>query len=1264
MGERLLAQPSVSAQKTLIQQTAVRLVGGEADLWLEPDFYRLPGALPSSSSDERPSRSLAPPSVLMRQALEAAQIIVTPNEQAEIAIPLKAQDRVLGVLSLARPAGDPFDEGEIACLEDLALQAAITLQSARQVAIARWRFEQLSLVRQVSAQVANVLDLDELARQVTSLVLDTFKYYYVAFFTLERRQDLLRYRASAGPACPQYACEEESPFLHVRVGEGLIGRVAQTGEEIQATDVSRDPHYRYVNALPETRSEVVLPLKIENRLLGVLDVQSDQLDAFHEMDLLVLRALADNVAIAVEGARLYGDLHRRAEHLSTTAEVSRAVASILDIETLFKRVVSLIHEQFDYPFVHLLTVDQVRREILYRAGYSSQEDHPLERKELSYSFDAANVVAYVVREGETVLLNDLESNPTCQISHFSTAEAQPQAQPQARSEIAVPLIFGGEVLGVLDVQSDQPYAFDEDERLLFEALSDSVAIAIRNANLYRSERWRRQVADGLREAAGVLSAEIDLDQELDAILSELYHMLPCDVAAVWLLQDDVLCLSAAHGYTVEACFGQLASDDDSWLSQALQAEQPIIYNPQSTPVDPLGDALGFSGDYSAIASPLRVGERLLGLLTLAHHEPGRYGTESRTLTAAFASYAAVAIENTRLYQETQELAQVSTTMLQVAQATQSLTNMTQVLETVARLAPSLISVERCAILLWDDFQSIFAPAAAYGLTAAQQRIFDQWVIRRGEEPVFDDLILNKAPVFIYDVATDSRLSGLVAWDLGFESLLLLPLFTQDEVLGVMLVDYQRDWSDFEVAGARHNQQLMTMQGIALQTATIVDNIRLREAQQEEAYVSAALLQVAQAVANLNDLEEILNTIVRLTPILVGGERCAIYLWDEEQLIFHPAQVYGLPRDEAASFMARHYEAGDSYLLDAVREQVSGFVRSQNPQESNESSKSAVSLTSEVSTDDPLSLLALPLTVKDDLLGVMVLEENANEAHLGHKTRMKRLEIIKGIAHQTALAIQSDLLHQEMAERERLERELQLAHDIQQTFMPDQWCDCPGWDLAFVWRAARQVAGDFYDFFQLPNRRLGLIIADVADKGMPAALFMALTRTLVRAAALEESSPAAVMGRVNDLLVPDARSGMFVTAIYAVLEMDTGLLTYANAGHNLPLLWRATSESEAIETLEKGGMALGVMEGVRVTEHTVSLEAGDCLVFYTDGISEAFSPEGEMYGKARLRETVRSACKDSAQSLLEAIDQSAADFIGDGAPSDDRTLMVLCRWNAS
>ncbi len=982
-------------------------------------------------------------------------------------------------------------------------------------------------------------------------------------------------------------------------------------------------------------------------------------------------ALTEFGGASAEQGQLYDDLRRRADQLATLAEVSRAVASILDIDVLLDRVVELIREQFGYPFVHLLTVDPASRRIVYRAG-TGPRGRMLQEEGLTCGLeDSRAIVPWVVSHGEMVLTNDVSRDPRYHPSQFSEADVH--------SELAVPLVFGGKVLGVLDVQSDRRDAFGDDDRFLFEALADSVATAIRNANLYRSERWRRQVADSLREVAGLLSADVALDQVLEAILTELERTLPCDVAAIWLLRDDDLCLSAVRGHAANVCSGDFPAAADSWLWQALRADQPIIRTPRSPP-EPLGIALGFPPDYSAIAVPLRAGDRRLGVLTLAHHTVGRYGAESQMITAAFASYAAVAIENTRLYQETQELARISTAMLQVAKATQSLTELDQVLEAVARLVPTLAGVDRCAILLWDESLTVFVPAAVSGLTPAQRAAFDRWYVAPDDEPVFDELRLNKAPTFIYDVATDSRLSDLVVWELGFKSLLLLPLLAQGEVLGAMLIDYRSERFDFDAVrvGTVRDERLVIVQGIALQTAAAVENTRLREAQQEEAYVSAALLQVAQAVANLDDLDDILSTIVRITPILVGGERCVIFLWDDERSVFHLAQAYGIPRDVEATLMARQYAPGDFFILDIIREGASQVVYSLDVpsgvagEDEDESVRippdfaaafAAIQLAdrrrSEGRSDVP-SLLALPLSVKGDVLGVMVLEEAVASRRSGRVAKAKRLEIINGIAHQAALAIQSDLLRQGMAERERLERELQLAHEIQQTFMPDRWLGLSGWELAFAWRAARQVAGDFYDFFELSGGRLGLVIADVADKGMPAALFMALTRTLVRAAALEESSPAAAMARVNDLLVPDARAGMFVTAIYAVLSLETGRLAYANAGHNLPLLLRAGTGE--LEQLRKGGMALGVLEGIRLKEHVVYLEPGDCLVFYTDGITEAFapSPGGEVYGEERLRAVVQSTDCDSAQAMLDAIDESVIAFAGDTALSDDRTLMVLRR----
>jgi sigma-B regulation protein RsbU (phosphoserine phosphatase) len=171
-----------------------------------------------------------------------------------------------------------------------------------------------------------------------------------------------------------------------------------------------------------------------------------------------------------------------------------------------------------------------------------------------------------------------------------------------------------------------------------------------------------------------------------------------------------------------------------------------------------------------------------------------------------------------------------------------------------------------------------------------------------------------------------------------------------------------------------------------------------------------------------------------------------------------------------------------------------------------------------------------------------------------------------------------------------------------------------------WRPARQVGGDFYDFFELPGNQFGLVIADVSDKGMPTALYMAVSRTLIRSTVRDFSSPAEVLEHVNDLMLMNSQDGLFVTAFYAKLNLDNGELIYASAGHNLPFLLRTSSGSA--ERLIKDGPALGALGGeIKLQDHRLQISAGDFLVLYTDGATEAFSPEGELYGDDRLHRTI-------------------------------------------
>jgi serine phosphatase RsbU (regulator of sigma subunit) len=299
------------------------------------------------------------------------------------------------------------------------------------------------------------------------------------------------------------------------------------------------------------------------------------------------------------------------------------------------------------------------------------------------------------------------------------------------------------------------------------------------------------------------------------------------------------------------------------------------------------------------------------------------------------------------------------------------------------------------------------------------------------------------------------------------------------------------------------------------------------------------------------------------------------------------------------------------------------------------------------------LIAVPLSIKGELFGVLLLEE----AGSARRFRERRLEIINGIAQQAALAIQSDRLQGEMVVRERLETEVQLAREIQRTFIPQSLPQLEGWELAGHWETARQVGGDFYDVIELPDHKLGLFIGDVADKGMPAALFMALTRTLVRAAVVETSSPAEALQRVNDLLIPDTSQGMFVTAAYARLDLESGELTYANAGHNAPLWIRRNGQ---IERLTRTGIALGIIESERITERSIRLGAGDSILMYTDGITEAFSPSGDMFGESRLIEVILSDTGRDASPMLNSVLSEVKGFMDSLPLSDDMTMLVVKR----
>jgi predicted ester cyclase len=250
------------------------------------------------------------------------------------------------------------------------------------------------------------------------------------------------------------------------------------------------------------------------------------------------------------------------------------------------------------------------------------------------------------------------------------------------------------------------------------------------------------------------------------------------------------------------------------------------------------------------------------------------------------------------------------------------------------------------------------------------------------------------------------------------------------------------------------------------------------------------------------------------------------------------------------------------------------------------------------------------------------------------------------------------LAQEIRKREILEQDLRVARSIQQASLPKEVPTLEGWQITPYYQPAREVGGDFYDVFELPNGHLGLVVGDATGKGVPAALMMASARSMLRAVAqaLGSFSPGGVLGRVNDALVTDIPPNMFVTCFYAILDPKSARLSYANAGHDSPYLHRRNAE---VEELRARGMPLGLMPGMSYEEKEIELDAGEVALFYSDGLVEAHDPKGEMFGFPRLRALVAEHGEERA--LGDFLLQELYTFVGEGwEQEDDITLLTLRR----
>jgi sigma-B regulation protein RsbU (phosphoserine phosphatase) len=469
-----------------------------------------------------------------------------------------------------------------------------------------------------------------------------------------------------------------------------------------------------------------------------------------------------------------------------------------------------------------------------------------------------------------------------------------------------------------------------------------------------------------------------------------------------------------------------------------------------------------------------------------------------------------------------------------------------------------------------------------------------------------------------------------------------PLRAGERTLGILNVAAP-DWSSFDARSLALLTNVGTQIGVALERAQLYDMLRERRIDEQ-----AALLDLSNQLLTRPALDDLIPYLVQEACRLLGADACSLLLYDEEEDIFEFRAAHGWKKNpvETSPGVPSDATSGPGQVLQTQRP-----LLVEDLQQDDSTQWAPDWLRAEGFRGHAV----VPLIAEGRSIGTLVIN-NREPRNLEEDD----LRFLRVMANQAAIAIENARLHEERTARQLLEEELDVGRQIQLSLLPDQMPELPGWDIDAKYRTASQVGGDFYDLFDLPgdDARLGIVIADVSDKGVPAAIFMAMSRTMIRSTALSGRTPQQALTRANELILKDSRAELFVSVFYAQLELDSGRLTYANAGHNPPLWLNA--DTGTIEPLHSAGIILGSFEAIDIEEQVIQLSPGDTLLLYTDGVTEAMDGEGELFGEARLEQLFSQCREDSAGAFASAILEAIVEFTGETPQSDDLTLLILHR----
>src|SRR6266536_1192617 len=409
-----------------------------------------------------------------------------------------------------------------------------------------------------------------------------------------------------------------------------------------------------------------------------------------------------------------------------------------------------------------------------------------------------------------------------------------------------------------------------------------------------------------------------------------------------------------------------------------------------------------------------------------------------------------------------------------------------------------------------------------------------------------------------------------------------------------------------------------------------------------------LLDITKTISRSLDLDEVLNLVMDTLDSLIPYDAAGIYLvkcsrpmteWEgelDETCVFHTEAVRGYDIADLQELRLKMGEGLIGHVALSGKPFISDDVRKE-PRYINARARTH-------------SEMVAPIISNNEVIGVFDLESDELNAYTKDD-----LDVLMLLSSQVAIIIEKVMLHEQLIEKQRLETQLEVARQVQLQLLPPRDPQLEGFEISAYNFPTEEVSGDYYDWVRIYDDQIGVVIADVSGKGVPAALLMAFLRASLRAATHIGYAPHISMSKVNYLLWESIERNQFVTAFYGILDATNRTLAYANAGHNPPLLIAADGSPRFDE---RGGVPLGMFRDTRYYEHYLTIAPGELLVLYTDGVTEATNPAGEEYGLTRMIEAVKRDKNLTARELIDSIHQDVVNWTDGAGATDDVTFFII------